>query len=119
VYRQLADWIAAEIGAGNLEQGAQIPAERRLAELVGVSVDTVRAAMAALRDDGLVETGHGAGTFVKLLQQWGHFRDLAQFHGAADRASYLLAAGACSVVVRQVNTDPAWRGAKESKLACR
>lgn len=65
VYRQFADWIAAEIEAGHLDHGAQIPAERRLAELVGVSVDTVRAAMAALRDAGLVETGHGTGTFVK------------------------------------------------------
>lgn len=65
VYRQLADWIAAEIKAGHLEHGAQIPAERRLAELVGVSVDTIRAAMAALREMGLIETGHGVGTFVK------------------------------------------------------
>lgn len=64
-YRQLADWLAAQIEAGNLPKGAQIPAERRLAELVGVSVDTVRSAMAALRDMGLVETAHGLGTFVK------------------------------------------------------
>lgn len=64
VYRQLAQWIAGEIEAGRLEKGAQIPAERRLAELVGVSVDTIRNAMSALREDGLVETGHGTGTFV-------------------------------------------------------
>jgi GntR family transcriptional regulator len=65
VYRQLADFIAGQIEGGHLEAGAQIPAERRLAELVGVSVDTVRAAVAALREAGLVETGHGTGTFVK------------------------------------------------------
>lgn len=65
VYRQLADWVAAEIEAGHLEAGTQIPAERRLAEMTGVSVDTVRAAMAALRERGLVETGHGTGTFVR------------------------------------------------------
>lgn len=65
VYRQLAQWITAQIKSGKLEKGAQIPAERRLAELVGVSVDTVRNAMAALREDGLVETGHGTGTFVR------------------------------------------------------
>lgn len=65
MYRQFADWIAAEIEAGHLPSGAQIPAERRLADLTGISVDTVRAAMAALRERGLVETGHGTGTFVR------------------------------------------------------
>jgi len=65
VYRQLADWIALQISEGNLDHGAQIPAERRLAELVGVSVDTVLAAMAALREACRAETGHGTGTFVR------------------------------------------------------
>lgn len=64
VYRQLADWIADRIETGDLQTGDQIPAERRLADMVGVSVDTVRAAMAVLRERGLVETGHGTGTFV-------------------------------------------------------
>lgn len=64
VYKQLAEWIAGQIEGGYLEHGAQIPAERRLAELTGVSVDTVRAAMAALRKKGLIETGHGTGSFV-------------------------------------------------------
>lgn len=72
VYRQLADFIAADIeagrrepGKGHLEPGNQIPAERRLAEITGLSVDTVRSAMAALREAGLIETGHGVGTFVR------------------------------------------------------
>lgn len=65
VYRQLAEFITAQIRDGNLPAGAQLPPERQLADLVGVSVDTVRSAMAALREDGLVETGHGTGTFVK------------------------------------------------------
>jgi DNA-binding transcriptional MocR family regulator len=66
VYKQLAGWIADRISAGDLQPGDQIPAERRLADLVGVSVDTVRSAMAALRDEGLIETGHGTGSFVLL-----------------------------------------------------
>lgn len=64
-YRQLADFIAAEISSGHLENGDQIPAERRLAELTGLGVDTVRSAMSALRKAGLVETGQGMGTFVR------------------------------------------------------
>jgi GntR family transcriptional regulator, regulator for abcA and norABC len=64
MYRQLADWIEARIKDGSFQPGDQVPAERRLAELLGLSVDTVRAAMAVLRERGLVETGHGTGTFV-------------------------------------------------------
>lgn len=64
VYRQLADWVAAQIESGELEAGTQLPAERRLAEIMGLSVDTIRAAVAVLRERGLVETGHGTGSFV-------------------------------------------------------
>ena len=64
VYRQLAGWIAKRIADGSLEPGDQIPAERRFAEMTGLSVDTVRSAMGALCEAGLVETGHGTGTFV-------------------------------------------------------
>jgi DNA-binding GntR family transcriptional regulator len=64
MYAQLAEFIAARIEAGDLEPGDQIPAERRLAEITGHSVDLVRQAMGVLRDRGLVETGHGTGTFV-------------------------------------------------------
>lgn len=64
VYRQLAGWIADRIADGSLEPGDQIPAERRLAEIADLSVDTVRSAMGVLRKAGLVETGHGTGTFI-------------------------------------------------------
>lgn len=64
VYKQFAGWTAAQIKSGHLEKGDQIPAERRLAELAGVSVETVRSAMALLREMGLIETAHGVGSFV-------------------------------------------------------
>jgi DNA-binding GntR family transcriptional regulator len=65
MYAQLADFISEAIRKGDFQAGDQIPAERRLAELTGHSVDLVRQAMGVLRDRGLVETGHGTGTFVK------------------------------------------------------
>lgn len=64
MYRQLALFIARQIKSGELAEGDQIPAERRLADMTGLSVDTVRAAMGVLREQGLVETGQGMGTFV-------------------------------------------------------
>jgi DNA-binding GntR family transcriptional regulator len=64
VYVQLADWIAARIEEGSLESGAQIPAERRLAELTGHSAETISKAKRLLVERGLAETSH-TGTYVR------------------------------------------------------
>ena len=58
--------LASAIRLGVLKTGDQLPAERDLAELLGVSRVTLREAIKALREVGLVETrrGRGGGTFV-------------------------------------------------------
>jgi DNA-binding GntR family transcriptional regulator len=66
VYVQLADFIQAAIERGDLGHGDQIPAERRLSELTGHSAETAGKAKRLLTERGLVETGHGTGTFVRL-----------------------------------------------------
>jgi DNA-binding transcriptional regulator YhcF (GntR family) len=59
------DWsIRAAIAAGRLRPGERLPGLRDLAEEVGVNHNTVRAAVAKLEADGLLETRHGTGTFV-------------------------------------------------------
>ena len=65
VYVQLADFIEAAIKSGDPPSGAQIPAERRLAEFVSVSAETAGKAKRLLAERGLVETGRGLGTFVR------------------------------------------------------
>lgn len=54
------------IRLGVLEEGDRLPPERELAETLGVSRVTLREAIKALRDAGLVESrrGRGGGTFV-------------------------------------------------------
>jgi DNA-binding GntR family transcriptional regulator len=61
-YQQVADAVAARIGAGRYP--GQLPAERDLAREFGVSYVTVRRAMAVLRERGLIETIRGRGTFT-------------------------------------------------------
>ena len=58
--------LAQSIRLGVLAEGAQLPPERELAETLGVSRVTLREAIKALRDTGLVESrrGRGGGTFV-------------------------------------------------------
>jgi len=64
LYLRLHNAIAEAMEARVLEPGARLPAEDRLAQYLGLSVGTVRKAMQALTDDGLLERRQGAGTFV-------------------------------------------------------
>jgi DNA-binding GntR family transcriptional regulator len=63
-YRQLAEWIAAAVESGDLARGTALPSETQLADYSGVSVDTVRQALAVLRDQGVIVTAQGIGSFV-------------------------------------------------------
>lgn len=63
-YRQLAEHIARRIEDRSLDAGAQLPAERDLAEAADVSRVTVRKALAELAARGLVAQRRGAGSFV-------------------------------------------------------
>src|SRR5690606_8537975 len=52
---------------GRLRPGDQLPSERALSEALGVSRPTVREAIRSLQAMNIVETRHGAGTFVSSL----------------------------------------------------
>ena len=64
VYVQVANHIAGRIATGDLAPGARLPAERDLAAEYGVSADTVRRAVAVLRERALVVTLTGRGSYV-------------------------------------------------------
>lgn len=61
VFEQLVD----EVLDGELAPGAALPAERQLAEALGVSRPTVREAMQRLAHSGLVEVRQGGSTTVR------------------------------------------------------
>lgn len=65
LYRQLAAILREEIESGRLGKDAPVPSESYLVQLHGVSRQTVRRAVAELRDAGLVYTLPQRGTFVK------------------------------------------------------
>jgi GntR family transcriptional regulator len=56
--------LRERIESGELGAGQRLPAERDMARQLGVSRMTVRQALAALAERGLVERGVGQGTFV-------------------------------------------------------
>jgi len=64
LYRQIADQLAGLIAAGEYPPGTRLPAERDLAEQLGVSRPSVREALIALEVEGLVEVRSGSGVYV-------------------------------------------------------
>ena len=59
VYTQIADDLRAQIASGVLRPGDDVPTEADLAERWHTSRGPIRNALAALRGEGLIETGRG------------------------------------------------------------
>jgi GntR family transcriptional regulator len=64
-YRRIAAHFRADVEAGRLQPGERLPSENELMERFTVSRITVRNAIAVLAAEGVVETRHGSGTFVR------------------------------------------------------
>jgi GntR family transcriptional regulator len=63
-YERIAADLRGKIGAGEYPDG-KLPAETELTAEYRVSLTTVRQALGVLRGDGLIESRHGTGTFVR------------------------------------------------------
>ena len=64
LYTQLADILREMIASGELEPRSPLPSESYLQQEHGVARGTVRTAIGILRNEGLVVTIGGRGTFV-------------------------------------------------------
>jgi GntR family transcriptional repressor for pyruvate dehydrogenase complex len=91
VFETTVEQLATAIRLGVFVLGEQLPAERDLADRLGVSRNTLREAIAALRDSGLVTTrrGRGGGTVVTYAGR-GHDGDPAELDGAPVRRGAAL-----------------------------
>jgi GntR family transcriptional regulator len=63
-YRQIAGELRARIRSGEFEPGARLPSKTALMEKHHVALGTVNDALNVLRDEGLLYTERGRGTFV-------------------------------------------------------
>lgn len=64
LWRQLADVLRSQIQAGKLQSGRVMPSETTLMQTHGLARGTVRKAIDALAEEGLVIRVQGRGTFV-------------------------------------------------------
>lgn len=64
IWRSIAGALRAEVADGAYAPGDKLPTEAQLSARFGVNRHTVRHALSALVDEGLVHTRRGAGAFV-------------------------------------------------------
>jgi DNA-binding GntR family transcriptional regulator len=62
-HRQIAAWLRKRIDAGEFPPGKRLPSENDIQQLTGVAATTVRRAIALLREQGIVYTVPGRGTY--------------------------------------------------------
>jgi DNA-binding transcriptional MocR family regulator len=72
-YQHAADELRRDILQGRIKPGEQMPAIRELQERFGVANMTMRSALNVLRDEGLIYTIHGRGSFVADHDGGGEF----------------------------------------------
>lgn len=65
LWRRIADEIENSIARGVFEPGSKLPGEMEIADRFGVNRHTVRRAIAALANRGLVRAERGSGTFIE------------------------------------------------------
>lgn len=63
-FERVADHIRAQVDAGILKPGDQLPAYRELAEQYEVGITTIRSALLVLKLQGIIVGRPGKGTFV-------------------------------------------------------
>lgn len=89
-YRQIAAQLRQRVLSCDLAPGAMLPSEHALVESYGVSRGTVRAALALLTSEGLIETIAGRGRRV-VGSSGRSFADAAYARIAADLGNRIRA----------------------------
>ncbi len=69
-YLQICASLREAIASGDLEPLATLPSEAQLVQMHGVARETVRQAMAVLREEGWIFTIQARGSFVQRREDW-------------------------------------------------
>ena len=86
--QQIANQIRTAIATGQLGAGEMLPSQARLAAHYGVARETTKAALTQLRNEGLVRSWQGKGTFVRGARTAGEQdlrAELAEVHERVHR----------------------------------
>ncbi len=64
LYVQISEMLIRDIWAGRLLDGERLPPEREMAKQLGISVGTLRKALADLTEKGLLNRRQGSGNYI-------------------------------------------------------
>lgn len=85
-YYQLYESLHSQLGSEPFPSGSKLPTERTIAEIIGVSRQTVRQAFSRLEREGLIFRRRGDGTYVSEPRVEGSLRFLKGFtHEISER----------------------------------
>jgi GntR family transcriptional regulator len=79
LYHQIQQWLLEQIQSGELKSGEPLPSIERIAERMGVSQMTVRQAVRALCEIGVIYSRQGKGTFISAIKLERDFRQVLSF----------------------------------------
>ncbi|MCV6587188.1 MAG: GntR family transcriptional regulator [Marinibacterium sp.] len=68
LYQQVSEMLIRDIASGRLRDGARLPPERKMAATLGLSVGTLRKALADLEQRGLIDRRQGSGNYIRASQ---------------------------------------------------
>ncbi len=105
LYVQLMNHVEASIQNGEYKPGDKIPTENEMAKAFGVSVITVRRAIAELSERGLVVKKQGKGTFVTREKYARNMKKLQSFSEMCEQMG--VTPGAKMLANRLVPADEA------------
>jgi GntR family transcriptional regulator len=110
LYYQLQSILTDKILSGSLAPGYRLPTEAMLVEEYGVSRITVRQALGAMEEEGLIRREVGRGTFVNKHRP---FRGMLQLEGSMDD---LITLGLTTTVVKVLHIATVKASAAEAKV---
>jgi GntR family transcriptional regulator len=79
LYHQIQQRLLEQIRSGELEPGEPLPSIERIADRMGVSQMTVRQAVRALCEMGVIYSRQGKGTFISAIKLERDFRQVLSF----------------------------------------
>ncbi len=82
---QVAEAILQRIATGELQPGHRLPAQRELAQSMGVGLAVIREAVQRLATLNIVEAAHGSGTVIRPFRWLPLLYDKSLFHLAMQR----------------------------------
>lgn len=67
LHMQITELLIRDIAAGRLLDGERLPPEREMAARLGIAVGTLRKALMALADKGLLTRRQGSGNYIRAI----------------------------------------------------